>query len=70
MSAPHYTVKMIGIIDEIQMIGDSQRAFAWTSAVLGLCAKEVHLCGEESAIIPFVQESLKESGDELIVKRY
>lgn len=59
----------VGVIDEIQMIGDIQRGFAWTSAVLGLCAKEIHLCGEESAI-PVIQHLLKETGDELEVRRY
>ncbi|KAF9442553.1 hypothetical protein P691DRAFT_779350 [Macrolepiota fuliginosa MF-IS2] len=59
----------VGVIDEIQMIGDPQRGFAWTTAVLGLCAKEVHLCGEESAI-PIIKELLKETGDTLEVRRY
>ena len=32
------------VIDECQMIGDSQRGFAWTRAILGVQAKEIHLC--------------------------
>ncbi|KXN91935.1 ATP-dependent RNA helicase SUV3, mitochondrial [Leucoagaricus sp. SymC.cos] len=59
----------VGVIDEIQMIGDSQRGYAWTEAVLGLCAKEIHLCGEESAI-PIIQELVQETGDELEIRRY
>jgi ATP-dependent RNA helicase SUPV3L1/SUV3 len=35
------------VIDEIQMIADSQRGPAWTAAVLGTAAEELHLCGEE-----------------------
>lgn len=35
----------VGIIDEIQMIDDSQRGQAWTRAVLGLRAREIHICG-------------------------
>ncbi|KAH9483464.1 ATP-dependent RNA helicase suv3, mitochondrial [Psilocybe cubensis] len=59
----------VAVIDEIQMIGDDIRGGGWTSAVLGLVAKEIHLCGEETAI-PVVQNLLEHTGDELIVKRY
>jgi len=59
----------VGVIDEIQMIGDPERGFAWTDAVLGLCAKEIHLCGEESAL-PVIRQLLQETGDNLTVKRY
>lgn len=59
----------IAVIDEIQMIGDSARGGAWTNAVMGVPADEVHLCGEETAI-PIVQSLLKHTGDELIIKRY
>ena len=33
------------VIDEIQMIADDQRGYAWTKALLGLRANEIHLCG-------------------------
>ncbi|TFK65339.1 hypothetical protein BDN72DRAFT_773495 [Pluteus cervinus] len=59
----------VAVVDEIQMIADDQRGYAWTSAVLGLCAEEVHLCGEETAV-PIVEALLKDTGDELIVNRY
>lgn len=59
----------VGVIDEIQMIGDPQRGFAWTSAVLGLSARELHLCGEASAI-PIVQSLLQETGDDLEIRQY
>ncbi|EJD48633.1 P-loop containing nucleoside triphosphate hydrolase protein [Auricularia subglabra TFB-10046 SS5] len=62
----HYDV---AVVDEIQMIGDEQRGGAWTSAVLGLMADELHLCGEESAV-PVVEALAKETGDELIVNHY
>ncbi|MDT8716169.1 RNA helicase [Clostridium sp. 19966] len=32
------------VIDECQMLGDAQRGAAWTRAILGVCAKEVHVC--------------------------
>ena len=59
----------VGVIDEIQMIGDPDRGAAWTSAVLGLCARELHLCGEETAV-PLVEELLKDTGDSVEVRRY
>ncbi|GLB35606.1 putative helicase superfamily c-terminal domain [Lyophyllum shimeji] len=59
----------VAVVDEIQMIADEGRGSGWTAAVLGLCAKELHLCGEETAV-PVVRELLKETGDELVVHRY
>ncbi|RXW19566.1 hypothetical protein EST38_g6294 [Candolleomyces aberdarensis] len=66
---PYSIVYDVGIVDEIQMISDPQRGSAWTNAVLGLPAKELHLCGEETAV-PIVQELLKHTGDELVIRRY
>ncbi|ORC93660.1 putative ATP-dependent RNA helicase [Trypanosoma theileri] len=40
----------VGVIDEVQMISDRDRGWAWTRALLGLPAREIHLCGEERAI--------------------
>lgn len=40
----------VGIIDEIQLIRDPSRGWAWTRALLGLAADEIHLCGEFAAI--------------------
>ena len=40
----------IAIIDEIQMIKDSQRGWAWTRAFLGLQAKEIHVCGDATSV--------------------
>ena len=59
----------VAVVDEIQMIADPARGGGWTSAVLGLCAKEIHLCGEETAV-EVVRDLVKETGDELIVNRY
>ncbi|MBU3105350.1 helicase-related protein [Clostridium gasigenes] len=39
----------IAVIDEIQMIGDSQRGDAWTKALLGIRCNEIHLCGALNA---------------------
>ncbi|KAJ7084860.1 P-loop containing nucleoside triphosphate hydrolase protein [Mycena belliarum] len=59
----------VAVIDEIQMIADSGRGWAWTRAVLGIRATELHLCGEETAV-PLITEMLKDTGDELIIKKY
>lgn len=59
----------VGVVDEIQMIGDPQRGFAWTNVVLGLPAKELHLCGEAS-VIPLIENLAKACGDHLTVHRY
>ena len=36
----------VAVIDECQMLADAQRGWAWTQALLGVCANEVHVCGE------------------------
>lgn len=47
----------VGVIDEVQMIADRDRGWAWTRALLGLPAREIHLCGEERAI-PLIRNLL------------
>jgi len=37
------------VIDECQMIADRQRGYAWTRAILGVLAPEVHLCAAPEA---------------------
>ncbi|KAI0841000.1 P-loop containing nucleoside triphosphate hydrolase protein [Hypoxylon sp. FL0890] len=59
----------VAVIDEIQMIGDSERGWAWTQAFLGVQAKEVHLCGEERAV-ELIQSLCATIGDECVVHRY
>lgn len=59
----------IAVIDEIQLIRDIDRGWAWTRAFLGLNADEIHLCGEESAV-PLIQNLAKLTGDNVEVKEY
>ena len=59
----------VAVIDEIQMISDSDRGSGWTQALLGLQAKEIHLCGEATAI-DIVQKMCRRTGDELEIKTY
>ncbi|KAL9191173.1 hypothetical protein ACHAXT_000879 [Thalassiosira profunda] len=37
------------VLDEIQMLGDEFRGFAWTRALLGVRCKEIHVCGGKEA---------------------
>ncbi|KAI8325097.1 ATP-dependent RNA helicase SUPV3L1, mitochondrial-like protein [Martensiomyces pterosporus] len=62
----HYNV---AVIDEIQMISDRQRGWAWTSALLNLRANEVHLCGEPSAV-PLVKKICARLDEEVEVREY
>ena len=39
----------MAVIDECQMIADRQRGYAWTRAILGVLAPEVHLCAAPEA---------------------
>jgi hypothetical protein len=38
------------VIDEIQMLADSQRGWAWTRALIGLLSPEIHLCGDHTVL--------------------
>lgn len=59
----------VAVVDEIQMIGDKDRGWAWTQALLGLRAKEVHLCGEARAV-PLIRELAAAMGDKLNIHQY
>jgi ATP-dependent RNA helicase SUPV3L1/SUV3 len=59
----------VGVIDEIQMIANPKRGWAWTRAVLGAQVKELHLCGETRAV-PLVRELCALTGDTLEIHRY
>jgi ATP-dependent RNA helicase SUPV3L1/SUV3 len=57
------------VIDEIQMITDPQRGWAWTRALVNIFAEEVHLCGDASAL-DLVKVIVDLCGDELEIKEY
>ena len=59
----------VGVIDEIQMIADQKRGWAWTRAFLGARATELHLCGETRAV-PLVRELVALTGDTLKIHQY
>jgi ATP-dependent RNA helicase SUPV3L1/SUV3 len=59
----------VAVIDEIQMVKDFQRGWAWTRALLGIPATEIHVCGEAAAI-DLVREIMISTGEETEVRKY
>ncbi|KZV47813.1 hypothetical protein F511_40551 [Dorcoceras hygrometricum] len=59
----------VAVIDEIQMMADPCRGYAWTRALLGLKADEIHLCGDPS-VLNVVRTICSGTGDELIEQHY
>jgi len=57
------------VIDEIQVIKDYQRGWAWTRALLGIQAEEIHVCGEGAAV-DLVREICISTGEEVEVRNY
>ena len=62
----HYDV---AVIDECQMIADRDRGGAWTAAILGLCADEIHACASPDAE-GLLTRIIRECGDELEIVRH
>jgi ATP-dependent RNA helicase SUPV3L1/SUV3 len=59
----------VAVIDEIQLISDFTRGWAWTQALLGVKAKELHLCGENRAL-GLIHKIVKYTVDNLEERRY
>lgn len=59
----------VAVIDEIQMLRDLSRGWAWTRALLGIAADEIHLCGEVAAV-DIVRSLLDSIGEHVEVQRY
>ncbi|MDP4152517.1 MAG: helicase-related protein [Bacillota bacterium] len=59
----------IAVIDEIQMIENSQRGQAWTRALLGLKCPEIHVCGALNAK-ELILKIIEDCGDEAEVREY
>lgn len=57
------------VIDEIQMITDIERGFAWTRALMGCRCKEIHVCGGAEAE-PILRKLAEVCGDELEIVKY
>lgn len=59
----------IAVIDEIQMINDTQRGIAWSRAVLGLRCNEIHICGAMNAKELLIK-ILEDCEDDYEIKEY
>ena len=59
----------VAVIDEIQMISHEQRGHAWTRALHGLRAREIHVCGGLEAL-NIVRNLVADSGDEFELVEY
>lgn len=53
----------------LQLLGDEQRGFAWTRALLGLPANTIHVCGDTSAV-HLVKHLAALCGDEFELHTY
>ncbi|MDO5411412.1 MAG: helicase-related protein [Lachnospiraceae bacterium] len=59
----------VAVIDECQMISDNSRGGSWTAAILGVCAKEIHLCTAPHAL-SLLLELISRCGDSVEVKEH
>lgn len=57
------------VIDEIQMIGDADRGWAWTQAVAGVAAPEIIMTGSADAI-PYVKRLVEATGEDLEIVEF
>lgn len=67
--ADEYEKYDIAVIDEAQMVADRERGWAWTTAILGLRADEIHVC-----IAPYAEKIItgliEECGDSYQIVRH
>lgn len=59
----------VAVLDEIQMIADKARGWAWTRAFHGLRANELHACGDP-CVVPLLEKLCEQNGDDLEVIEY
>lgn len=57
------------VIDEIQMIADSSRGWAWSQALVGVPAKHVVLVGSREAL-PFILPIINTMGEEYEIREF
>ncbi|MBU3735436.1 MAG: helicase [Methylobacterium sp.] len=64
MMRPDHAVE-VAVIDEIQMLQDESRGYAWTAALVGAPAKRVFVCGSEAVTAPCLRavEAMDETCD-------
>lgn len=59
----------VAVIDEAQMIADPERGGAWTNAILGIRAKELHICMAPEAENQ-IRKIVEASGDDMAIIRH
>ncbi|XP_045475671.1 ATP-dependent RNA helicase SUV3 homolog, mitochondrial isoform X1 [Harmonia axyridis] len=59
----------VAVIDEIQMLKDPGRGWAWTRALLGIIAEEIHICGE-AGTVDLLRQLCLTTGEDLEVRNY
>lgn len=59
----------VAVIDEAQMIADEDRGHSWTRAILGVRAKEIHVC-MSSAAEPVILHLMELCGGDYEIHRY
>lgn len=59
----------VAVIDEIQLLSDSGRGWAWTRALMGIPASEIHVCGDGS-VVDIVKSFCSEVGDDFELREY
>lgn len=56
----------VAVIDEGQLLADEQRGHAWTRAILGIMAEEVHVCCAKNAV-GMIKQLIDDCGDHVTV---
>lgn len=53
----------VAVLDEVQMLADEQRGWAWTAALVGMPARTLFVCGDQSVLEPCLRvvQALEES---------
>ena len=59
----------VAVIDEAQLLADEQRGSAWTRAILGVLADEVHVCCSPNAV-NIIKQLIDDCGDSCEVIEY
>lgn len=68
-AADLHRIYHVAVLDEIQMIENTERGSAWTRALLGLQAETIHLCGSAEAL-ELIEKLCERTGDDLEVYVY
>ncbi len=52
----------VAVLDEVQLLADRSRGWAFTRALLGLPARTLHVCGDPAAL-PLLERLCAEAGE-------